>query len=126
MKETDLVRECLSLLHSAGFACWRQNTGAFAGEYKGKKRFVRFGVSGISDIIGWTKDGRFLAVECKVGKRIVTKEQAEFLRRVNAAGGEGIIVRDNTAGLLESLGAMPANDRPPGRATRPRKAPAGD
>lgn len=46
---------------------------------------------GSSDLIGWTHDGRFLAVELKTGRVKVTPEQQRFTDAVNRAGGVGII-----------------------------------
>jgi hypothetical protein len=42
---------------------------------------------GGSDIIGWTSDGRFLAVEVKTEKGRATKEQLRFIDAVNNSGG---------------------------------------
>jgi len=75
---------------------WRQNQGGM----KTEKSFVRFtrGVTGISDIIGMTEDGRFLAVECKrIGKK-ATQQQQYFLDEVRARGGIAIC-----ADSIESL-----------------------
>lgn len=52
---------------------------------------------GSSDIIGWTKDGRFLAVEVKSpgGEKKTNKkrlaDQKNFIQQVNNAGGIGFI-----------------------------------
>jgi VRR-NUC domain len=87
-KEGDLVRVILQWLHLRGIWCWRQNAGAITGEYKGKKRFVRFqSEDGLSDIIGMLGDGRFLAVECKVKPNKPTPSQRAFLDNVAARGG---------------------------------------
>lgn len=58
-------------------------------------RWVRYGLAvGSSDLIGWTPDGRFLAVECKGPRGVVTPEQQRFLDAVNDAGGLGLVARD--------------------------------
>ena len=41
-KEADILRDCLTWLKLHGVFCWRQNQGAIAGEYNGKRRFLRF------------------------------------------------------------------------------------
>lgn len=93
--ETDLVRACINYLNMRGIFAWRQNQGGMKAEYKGKKRFMRFaGAKGISDIIGVLPDGRFLAVECKVGRNKPTDDQRAFLQSVNDSGGLGIVVYD--------------------------------
>ena len=42
---------------------------------------------GASDLIGWTRDGRFLAVEVKSPGGRLTPEQERFLGAVRDAGG---------------------------------------
>lgn len=93
--ERDVLRQCLELLHLRGHMAFRVNSGAFAGEYKGKKRFVRFvGVKGCSDILGCLKGGRFLAVETKQKGKKPTPEQELFLLQVNQMGGLGVVIQD--------------------------------
>lgn len=92
--ETALVKACLALLRLRGILAWRCNTGcARYTDATGGKRLVRFGVPGMSDILCVLPGGRFLAVECKVGRNQLTSDQAVFLARVNAAGGLGVCVR---------------------------------
>lgn len=69
-----------------GCKAWRSNTGAVVREYKGKKRFTRFGQPGMSDIIGIYR-GRFLAVEVKRPGNRPTTEQALFLQEIRTLGG---------------------------------------
>jgi len=55
---------------------------------------VKFGLcKGSSDLIGWTRSGRFLAVETKSQRGRPSKEQLAFVDAVNSAGGVGMIVR---------------------------------
>jgi len=83
-RETDLVKACLEYLDAIGVYAWRNNSGALPVG----KRFLRFGKVGSSDILGvWPKTGTFLAIECKVGKNVLTMEQLAFQERVNAEGG---------------------------------------
>lgn len=60
---------------------------------QGRNRFVRFGRVGSSDILGITRDGRFLAVECKreKGGRL-SDAQKDFLGRIRADGGIALCV----------------------------------
>lgn len=81
-----IVKPCLQYLAMKGILAWRNNTGAFAGEYKGKKRFVKFGVKGGSDILGIMPGGRALAVECKMPGEKVTADQEAFLATARNAG----------------------------------------
>ena len=63
-------------------------------------RVHHFGLAvGSSDLIGWTSQGRFLAVEVKVpgspghaGGRVTPQQQA-FIDAVNRAGGLGLVAR---------------------------------
>src|SRR3990167_4955078 len=104
-RESDLVREALRFLNRIpGVVAWRTNVGAVSADHKGKRRFVRFGFAGLSDIIGWQQstDGvhqagplvaRFLAVELKTGTGKLTPQQQGFLELVNKSGGIGFVAR---------------------------------
>lgn len=97
MTETQLVAGCISHLNIAGHYVWRNNTGVFLHDYKTKlgiqkTSHIKASFKGASDIIGIHKDGRFLAVECKVGKNKPTPQQDEFIRRVQELGGYAYVV----------------------------------
>jgi hypothetical protein len=83
-------------LRLKGHFCWRQNVGAARQEHttsRGMKKFyyIKFGYPGISDILGIAKDGRMIAVECKVKPRKPTDLQVEFLNEVSKRGGYAIL-----------------------------------
>lgn len=110
-KESEIQAAILEYLKLVpGVTAWRNNTGAFVGEYKGKRRFVRFGFPGLADIIGWigwcgAREGasfncsgsktyhtaRFLAIEVKRPGAQLTRAQAVFIGTVNRAGGLAIV-----------------------------------
>ncbi len=90
--ESAIQRTCIALLRSRGVLCWRNNTGSFAGEYKGKRRFMRFGTKGASDILGVLDDGRMLAVEIKREGQKPSAGQVAFMAIVNSKGGVGFWV----------------------------------
>lgn len=92
--EKDIQSQCLQYLTLTGIFCWRQNQGAFTGDYKGKRRFVRFStMPGISDILGILKPtGRFLAIEVKRPGNKPSPEQLAFLDVVRANGGLALVV----------------------------------
>jgi hypothetical protein len=93
-RETTLVAACLQLLALRGVFAWRNNSGAFVlGEGKGR-RFVRAGMKGSADILGVLPGGRFLAVECKIGRNRPTTAQTAFLNTIRAAGGLALVVWD--------------------------------
>ena len=104
MKETQLVK---SILIDAGYSrelvLWRNNTGGVNYEDKGKKRFVKFGVKGASDIFGIRKkDGKFIAIECKVGRNKLTYHQQYFGEMIQENNGIFIVARclDDWKGVL--------------------------
>jgi hypothetical protein len=92
MTESNLVNSCLDYLAKRQVFAWRNNTGAFAGEYKGKTRFFRYGAKGSPDILGIIR-GRFFGIECKVGRNKLSEDQAEFHRQILKAGGIVFTVR---------------------------------
>lgn len=99
MKENELVKVILEYLNYKGHFVWRNNTGAVKTFYTDrwgamKQRFLRFSVKGASDIIGIAKDGRMIAIECKVGKNKPTEDQNNFLSEINKRGGIGIVAYD--------------------------------
>lgn len=92
MKETEIQKQILQYLSYRPGVYWRMNTGAFAGEYKGKKRFVRFGVPGFSDIIG-VRDGQMIAIEVKAEKGKMSVFQQEFRTNIEINGGKYVLAR---------------------------------
>lgn len=107
--EKDIQKTMLEWLLLKGFRVWRQNSGAMSGTYKGKSRFVRFNTQpGLSDIIGWIPPAlgppvaRFLAVEVKRPKGVVSPDQAAFLEKVNGDSGVGIVAH-SLEELIEKL-----------------------
>jgi len=92
MLERDIQSVCLDYLNFIpGCVAWRMNTGAYAVAAHGTnaRRFIRFGVKGMSDIIGILA-GRFLAVEIKRKGNKPTIEQRGYLEIVNQNGGIGL------------------------------------
>ena|SRR3990167_1879603 len=104
-RESELVAEALRFLNRIpGVVAWRTNVGAVTATHQGKRRFVRFGFPGLSDIIGWratdrefsigrVRFARFLAVELKTGTGKLTPQQVGFLELVNKSGGIGFVAR---------------------------------
>jgi len=54
-----------------------------------------YGRSGIPDFI-CCYNGKFLAIECKAGKEMPTALQTRELQRIDAAGGEAVVVRETS------------------------------
>ena len=72
----------------------RMNVGAMKlTDQSGKQRFVRFGFTGCSDIIGQLNDGRFLAIEVKSPSGRVSAAQTAFLAMVSDNHGVSGVAR---------------------------------
>lgn len=109
--EQALVKACLEYLSYVNCVAFRNNSGVvFVDNGDGSKRAVRMGIPGVSDIIGFTPDGRFLAIECKTEKGKLSKSQVEFLRKVELAGGVALVVRD-VNGLVDRLQIITQGDK---------------
>lgn len=93
MREAAVLHRVMLALSSAGFTVFRNNVGVARTE---SGDVIRFGVCnpGGADLIGWTPQGRFLAVECKSKGGRVSPAQQQFLDAVNRSGGIGIVTRD--------------------------------
>jgi hypothetical protein len=56
-----------------------------------KRRIWKAGKKGSSDIIGVSKHGLFIAIECKTGKNKATDDQTQFINEVINHHGIGIV-----------------------------------
>lgn len=84
--EADSLAEVIQALRTHDTVAWvrRQNTGVA----KVGGRFIKFGWTGCTDLLGMMKDGRLLAVECKRTKGgKLSNEQSHFISLVNQFGG---------------------------------------
>ena len=89
--EADISRLIQLAASGRGARLLRNNVGALKDD---RGVHVRFGLcAGSSDLIGWTHDGRFLAVEIKLPGKHPTREQASFIEAVLAAGGRAGVAR---------------------------------
>ena len=61
---------------------------------------IRLAAPGVSDLIGWTEGGRFVAIEVKASRGRVTDEQKAFIELVRRSGG--------LAGVARSVGEAKA------------------
>jgi hypothetical protein len=87
---------------------WKNATGT-AKSFSGNT--IKFGKKGSSDIIGITSDGKFLAIECKTGAAVQTKEQRTFEKMITFFGGRYILARtiDDVLISLAKMG-LPIRD----------------
>ncbi len=80
MKESDLIQSIARYLKTIpALFFWKEHGGMY-------------GTAGIPDIIVCFK-GRFLALECKVGRNTPTLLQAQTIRKITDAGGIAAVVR---------------------------------
>jgi hypothetical protein len=56
-------------------------------------KFMSFGLKGSANILGCLPDGRFLAVEVKAARGVLSPEQRDFLASIKALGGLAVTVR---------------------------------
>lgn len=93
MKETQLVKQIKDYLNYQGHMVDRTNSGVIRlqNESNGRGRMIRLARAGTADITGCSASGRFLAVECKVGKNKTTDLQNQYLEEVIKRGGIAIV-----------------------------------
>lgn len=85
MTEADLMREIQKEASYLGHRLFRNSVGKALTK---DGRFISFGLCvGSSDLIGFTRNGLFLAVETKIGYAKPTEEQQTFIEVVNRNGG---------------------------------------
>lgn len=116
MTETKLVRDLMVKWSASGMRLFRNQVGSYQ---LPDGRWLSSGLCiGSSDLIGWTPVivtqemvGRsvavFTAVECKVGARDTTVQQAKFISRVREDGGLAVIAR-STDDVAEALARLTA------------------
>ncbi len=103
MTESELLA-AIQLAHSRGpNRLFRFNAGlAWAGKVveRTPRRLilldpfpVKLGPPGMADLVGWAKDGRFAAIEGKIGGRKPTDEQVAFIELVRRSGGLAGVAR---------------------------------
>lgn len=112
MTEQQLVNYALGYLNGAGHFVWRNNSGVSRSRYTSKSgvtkdRMWRAGIKGGSDIIGISKSGHFIAVECKIGRNKPTELQLAFLAEIGNRRGYACVAYttddiDRLIKLLES------------------------
>jgi hypothetical protein len=101
--EAAVQKAVLDLLAAKKILAFRNNVGSMQGSHKGKRWFVRFGVTGMADVVAYPK--RFIAacnwthvaplwIECKAPTKKQTTEQTNFQKLVESHGHAYIVVDD--------------------------------
>ncbi len=91
MKESDILQLVRLKASQMGLTVFRNNIGAYK-DHKGY--YIKYGVCnpGGSDLLGYDKTGRFLALEFKQPGKRATPEQQAFIDAVRRAGGIAAVV----------------------------------
>lgn len=106
MSEADLVQAVLELITLKGGVAIRINSGMRIIENAdGSTRIFKGAAKGTADVLALYR-GRFLAVECKVGKNPATEDQLRFLNDVYEKAGIAMIVRDGLEELERVLNLL--------------------
>ena len=87
MKESDIQKTILDYLRIKKCLVFKHRNVGIYKQSTGKYIPLSFGEKGISDIIGLTDKGQFLAIEVKMPKKKPSKEQLDFIERVKEKGG---------------------------------------
>lgn len=92
MKEGNLSALIQMEASKRGHRLFRNQMGAYTDPKSGQ--FIRYGVGGKggSDLIGLTRDGKFAAIEVKIGRGKPTPEQIKFVEFVRSKGGRAAVV----------------------------------
>ncbi len=99
ISENDVKKAILDCLAANHIFAWRNNTGAFAGEYNGKKRFFRYGAKGSGDIFA-LRDGIFYSLEVKAPGKVPSDDQNAWMDLVRKNGGRASCF-DNIDSFIE-------------------------
>lgn len=86
MKEMELVNWAISYICLKGHYAWRNNSGRIPLEYNGKKRFIKIGEKGLPDVLGYTKNGLFIGIECKIRPNKPTPMQLFQIENMKRSG----------------------------------------
>lgn len=89
MSEKKLCDSIVEMLNYQGCYVWRNNSGKVMVGRGSYKRMIYLSPTGSPDIIGMTKEGKFIGIEVKLPKtrNKVTLVQREFLELIKIKGG---------------------------------------
>jgi hypothetical protein len=106
--EHSICNSIIEMLNYQGHHVWRQNAGQVEAVNKyGQKHRIMIGRAGVSDVIGVSKTGRFIAIEVKTPERrkYVTEAQQMFLEDIKRHHGiAGVATSEGEAlAIVEAL-----------------------
>lgn len=92
MKETQLVKQIIDYLNYRGHFVQRTNSGSLRfHDANGRSNFIKLAHAGTADITGCSRNGKFLAIECKIGKNKTTDLQNAYLEEIRKRGGIAVV-----------------------------------
>ena len=92
ISEKEILKTILEWLAIYKILAWRNQSGIIIlGD--NKKRAIRMGTKGVSDIVGCLPDGRILCIEVKTEKGKVSDAQQDFIDKINKAIGLAFVAR---------------------------------
>lgn len=86
LSERNVMDQVTHLLSLSGLWWHRNNTGAVKLTYKGKVRYVRYGVPGMPDYTVYLPDGRIWWIEAKSSTGTLRPEQQAWMDRAAEHG----------------------------------------
>ena len=90
--ENAVVNEILEYLQWIGIYAWHnKNISTYDPRTDRFRRFGKYEIRGVADILGILPDGKFLAIECKTGYNKASNVQKEFIKNINDNGGVAFV-----------------------------------
>jgi len=90
--ENAVVSEILEYLNWKGIYAWHnKNISTYDPRTNRFRRFGKYQISGVSDILGILKNGKMLCIECKTGYNKASNMQREFINNINKNGGVAFV-----------------------------------
>lgn len=93
MTEAELQVYTLQSLIKARLVHWRVTNSAVPHNVGGQLIFKKSAIKGFPDIAGIFPDGKFFAIELKTTTGRITKEQKEWITKINMTGGIAVVLR---------------------------------
>ena len=91
IKEKDIQKAILDYLRWHKVFCWK--AGSVGIYKKATDSYIPVGMKGVSDILGILPKGRFLAIEVKGPKGVLTEAQKKFIDAIKERSGVAFVAR---------------------------------